>query len=154
MAREMLGFTKQTAVGGPVSRICETAIAGYVRVMFGLCPRLFVWVRTVIGGSNVLHKRPVRIIVGDCNCRSLHGVWLDVVSFGAIRHSVPRCGVIQRRVMKFVAVVRHGVLKRGVLGWAAAGNDLVDLLDLVLKAPKTPYSSKECLPFLVLSIST
>ena len=31
MARETLCFTIETAVGGRESRICETAVAGYVR---------------------------------------------------------------------------------------------------------------------------
>ena len=36
IAREMLCFTIETAVVGRKSRICETAVAGYVRAMFAL----------------------------------------------------------------------------------------------------------------------
>ena len=36
MAREMLRFTKQTGAGGCESRMCETAVARYVRAMFRL----------------------------------------------------------------------------------------------------------------------
>ena len=37
MAREMLRFTTETAVGVRESRICETAIAGHARAMFVVC---------------------------------------------------------------------------------------------------------------------
>ena len=39
MAREMLRFTMETAAVGCEGRICETAVAGYVRAMSALCPR-------------------------------------------------------------------------------------------------------------------
>ena len=55
MAREILCFTIEAAVGGCESRIRETAVAGYVRVMVApvhLGPRCN-------GGLDVLHKRPV-----------------------------------------------------------------------------------------------
>ena len=39
MAREMLCFTIETAAVGGEGRSCETAVAGYVRAMFALCPR-------------------------------------------------------------------------------------------------------------------
>ena len=38
MAREMLCFTMETAAVGCQGSICETAVAGYVRPMFALCP--------------------------------------------------------------------------------------------------------------------
>ena len=36
IGREMVCFTIETAVVGRESRICETAVAGYVRAMFAL----------------------------------------------------------------------------------------------------------------------
>ena len=36
MAREMLCFTMETAAVGCEGRICETAVAGYVRAMAGI----------------------------------------------------------------------------------------------------------------------
>ena len=48
MAREVLCFTIDTAVGGRESRRCKMAVAGCVRAMFELWSRLFVWVRTVM----------------------------------------------------------------------------------------------------------
>ena len=39
MAREMLCFTMETAAVGCEGRICETAVAGYVRAMSALCSR-------------------------------------------------------------------------------------------------------------------
>ena len=39
MAREMLRFTMETGVVGCEGRICETAVAGYVRAMFALSSR-------------------------------------------------------------------------------------------------------------------
>ena len=38
MAREMLCFTMETAAVGCEGRICETAVAGYVRAMFAPLP--------------------------------------------------------------------------------------------------------------------
>ena len=38
MAREMLYFTMETAAVGCEGRICETAVAGYVRAMFAPLP--------------------------------------------------------------------------------------------------------------------
>ena len=39
MAREMLCFTMETAAVGCEGRICETAVAGYVRATSALCSR-------------------------------------------------------------------------------------------------------------------
>ena len=41
MACEMLCFTMETAAVGCEGRICETAVAGYVRAMFALSSRHF-----------------------------------------------------------------------------------------------------------------
>ena len=38
MAREMLCFTIETAAVGRKGRMCETAVADYVRAMSALCP--------------------------------------------------------------------------------------------------------------------
>ena len=47
MGRKMLCFTVETAAVVREGRICETAVAGYVRAMFAPCSRYvratFVW---------------------------------------------------------------------------------------------------------------
>ena len=39
MAREVLCFTIETDAVGREGRMCETAVAGYVRAMSALCPQ-------------------------------------------------------------------------------------------------------------------
>ena len=55
MTREMLRFTIESAVSRHQGRWCQTAVAGYVRLIFGyvwLCLPMFGIVRTVM----VLHR--------------------------------------------------------------------------------------------------
>ena len=63
MVREKPRFTRETAVGGCESRICETAVAGYVRAMVApvrMGPRC----NGGYGGLDVLHMSFARVIIG------------------------------------------------------------------------------------------
>ena len=100
MAREMLCFTMETAAVGCEGRICETAVAGYVRAMFALCPRHVRLVPQFHGGLELVQWRAMcgvlvgnatadcwtpyngglkvvmgcewwRRVIGECNCRLL-----------------------------------------------------------------------------------
>ena len=65
-------------MGGRESRICETAVAGYVRAMFVLCSRQARSSPHCNGLFRVrVEETNVRNSIEECNCR-LPDAWLKV----------------------------------------------------------------------------
>ena len=93
MAREVLCFTIETAAVGRESRMCERAVAGYVRAMSAAvrigtvvqslrngkqCVEYFWGMQLqiarrliMVGLKVVMGGRWWRCIIGECNCRLL-----------------------------------------------------------------------------------
>ena len=91
IAREMLRFTTETAVGGREGRRCRTGGCGAVAAMFALCSREF----PMAGGFRGRGKESnVRRMIGECNCRlpdALAGGFRGRGKESNVRHIIGEC---------------------------------------------------------------